>query len=110
MDTRKPPPPTPPNSFLDRPAARLVALGIAGLAFVALGYIHWEDVFPGEAGKPVADDPAAPCIAQRGADIEAMRAEGTISDAQARLFTTRAEALCRAQAGQGGAPPPETGQ
>ena len=35
-----------------------------------------------------------------------MRAEGTISAEQARLFTTRAEALCRAQAGQDGQSPP----
>ncbi len=85
-------------------------MGIVVLVVVTLGYIHRDDIFPGEAGKPVADDPAAPCIAQRSAEIEAMRVEGTISADQARLFTTRAEALCRAQAGQTGAPPPATAQ
>ena len=110
MDPSKPPAPLSPDSVLDRPAARVVALGVVVLVVVALGYIHWEDVFPGEAGKAVADDPAAPCIAQRTADIEALRAEGTISAEQARLFTTRAEALCRDQAGQGGQPPPVPAQ
>jgi hypothetical protein len=110
MDASPPRRPNRPVSFLDRPAARLLALGVVVLVVVALGYIHWEDMFPGEAGGAAADDPAAPCIAQRTADIEAMRAEGTISDEQARLFTTRAEALCRAQAGQAGAPPPMTDQ
>jgi hypothetical protein len=95
-----------PRSVLDRPAARLVALGIALLAIVTLGYIHWDDVFPGEAATTAADDPAAPCIAQRAAVIEAMRAEGTISAEQSSLFTARAEALCRDQVGRGGAPPP----
>ena len=100
------PPHEQPGSSLDRPAARLVALGVVALVIVTLGYIHWDDVFPGEAGTVAVDDPAAPCIAQRTADIEAMQAEGTFSAAQASLFKTRAEALCRAQAGQAGAPPP----
>ena len=104
------PRPALPGSALDRPAARLVALGVVVLVVVVLGYIHWEDVFPGEDARAAADDPAAPCIAQRTADIEAMRAEGTISTEQAELFKTRAEALCRAQAGQTGAPPPATAQ
>ena len=105
MDASKPPPAPPPASFLDRPAARVVALSIVVLVAVALGYIHREDIFS-DAGKAVANDPAVPCIAQRTADIEAMRVEGTISAEQARLFTTRAEALCRAQAGQDGQSPP----
>ncbi len=95
-----------PESSLDRPAARLVAFGIVALVIATLGYIHWDDVFPGDAATAAADDPAAPCIAQRTADIEALRAEGTFSAEQASLFKTRAEALCRAQAEQTGAPPP----
>jgi hypothetical protein len=98
-------PPERPESVLDRPAARLVAFGVVALVIATLGYIHWDDVFPVEAGTAAANDPAAPCIAQRTADIEAMRAESTISAEQASLFKTRAEALCRAQAGQTGAPP-----
>ncbi len=106
METSEPPPaPVPSESVLDRPAARVVALGVVVLVVLALGYIHREDIFADE-GEAAADDPAAPCIAQRSADIEAMRTEGTISAEQARLFTTRAEALCRAQAGQDGQSPP----
>jgi hypothetical protein len=97
--------PEPPRSVLDRPAARLVALGVVALVMATLGYIHWDDIFPGEAGAVAANDPDAPCIARRTADIEALRAEGTISAEQASLFTARAEALCRAQAGRSGAPP-----
>ena len=104
---RHPPPHGQPGSALDRPAARLVAFGIVALVIATLGYIHRDDVFPGEAATAAADDPAAPCIAQRTADIEALRAEGTFSAEQASLFKTRAEALCRAQAGQTGAPPPQ---
>ena len=103
---RHPSPLEQPGSVLDRPGARLVALGIVALVVATLGYIHWDDVFPGEAATAAANDPAAPCIAQRTADIEAMRVEGTFSAEQANLFKTRAEALCRAQAGrQTGAPP-----
>ncbi|MDH3793040.1 MAG: hypothetical protein OEU09_12380 [Rhodospirillales bacterium] len=106
MNRHPPARPERPESALDRPAARLVALGVVALVIATLGYIHWEDVFPSEDAKAAADDPAAPCITQRTADIEAMRAEGTLSAEQASLFKTRAEALCRAQAGQTGAPPP----
>ncbi len=105
MGSSSQPPPISPESVLDRPAARVAALGVVLLVVIALGYIHREDIFSDQAGEPVADDPAAPCIAQRSADIEAMRVEGTISAEQARLFTTRAEALCRAQVEQGGQPP-----
>ncbi len=106
MDASPPPPLKQAVSFLDRPAARLLALGVVDLVVVALGYIHREDIFPGEAGEAAADDPAAPCIAQRTADIEVMREEGTINAQQADLFKSRAEAMCRAQAGQAGAPQP----
>ena len=101
-----PPPHGQRGSALDRPAARLVAFGIVALVIATLAYIHWDDVFPGEAATAAADDPAAPCIAQRTADIEALHADGTFSAEQASLFKTRAEALCRAQAGQAAAPPP----
>ena len=92
-------------SFLDRPVARVCALGIALLMAAALGWMHREDLFPPEAAAPAADDPVALCLAERAADIDRMADEGTISSAQAELFKSRAEALCQAQVGQGGGPP-----
>ena len=48
----------------------------------------------------MADDPAARCIAERGAGIDAMAAEGTIDAARAKLFKARAEAWCRSRTDQ----------
>ncbi len=85
------------HSALDGPAARGVAFGVFLLAAAALGWFHRDDIFPPEAS--LADDPAARCIAERWAGIDAMAAEGIIDAARARLFTARAEALCRSQGG-----------
>lgn len=87
------------RSFLDGPAARLVAFAVFLLAGAALGYIHRDDLFPPDAA-PVADDPVARCIDERGAGIDRMAADGTIDAARAKLFKARAEALCQAQADQ----------
>ena len=57
-----------------------------------------SDIFP-PTDAPLADDPAAACIAERWAGIDAMAADGTIDAARATLFKARAEALCRSQAG-----------
>ena len=92
-------------SFLDRPIARVCALGVALLMAAALGFMHRDDLFPPEAAAPAADDPVALCLAARAADIDRMVTEGTISPAQADLFKSRAEALCQAQVGQGSGPP-----
>lgn len=92
-------------SALDRPIARVVALavflGVAG----ALAWIHRDDLFPPEPAAIAADDPVALCLAARARDIEKMRTDGVISDAQATLFKSRAEALCQAQHGHGAGPP-----
>ena len=39
------------------------------------------------------------CITERSAGIDTMQADGTISADQASLFKSRADALCRSQAG-----------
>ena len=88
------------DSALDGPLARLCAAGVLVLAAVLLVYVHRDDLFPPEAAAVAADDPVARCFAQRAADIDQMRAEETISPAQAELFKDRARALCQAQAGQ----------
>ncbi len=98
--------PSPEVSFLDRPIARLCAVGVALLMGAALAFMHRDDIFPPEAAEEAADDPVALCLAERAKDIDAMVAEGTITAAQASLFKSRAEALCQAQLGGGSGPPP----
>ncbi len=82
---------------LDRPAARLAALAVFLLAAGALGWFHRDDILP-PGMAPRAGDPAAACIAERRAVIDAMAADGTIDAALAKQFKASAEALCRSQA------------
>ena len=91
-------PPAASHAALDRPAARVAALGVFLVAAGVLGWFHRDDIFP-PADAPRADDPAAACIAERWAGIDAMAADGTIDAARATLFKSRAEALCWSQAG-----------
>ncbi|GAB4358016.1 MAG: hypothetical protein Kow00114_09940 [Kiloniellaceae bacterium] len=93
-------------SFLDRPVARLCAVGVALLMAAALAFMHRDDLFPPEQAAVDANDPVALCLAERVADIDRMVAEGTINAEQAALFKSRAEALCQAQLGGGSGPPP----
>src|SRR3546814_6503457 len=81
--------------FLDRPAARLCAVGVALLTAVPLAVMHRDDLFPPERAAVNADDPVARCLAERGVDIDKMAADGTITRQQAELFKGRAEALDR---------------
>lgn len=92
--------------FLDRPVARLCAVGVALLMAAALAFMHRDDLFPQVAVGPAADDPVARCFAERATGIDRMAADGTISGEQAALFKSRAEALCEAQLGGGSGPPP----
>jgi hypothetical protein len=104
------PPPTAPASPLDRPIARLGALGVFFAMAALLGYIHRDDLFPPPAPAVDPNDPVALCLAERLPGIQGMLADGTIDERQAELFTSRAEALCQAQSGQTGGPPPLPGQ
>jgi len=98
------PQPNDPGSPLDRPLARLGALGVFFAVAGLLGYVHRDDLFPPPAPALDPNDPVALCLAERVPGIEAMLAEGTIDDRQAALFSSRAEALCQAQAGQANRP------
>ncbi len=95
------------RAMLDRPWARLAALGVFLCAGAALAWLHRDDLMPPQAAatRP-ADDPVALCLAARAKDIDQMQADGVIDDGQAALFKSRAEALCQAQEGQGAGPPP----
>ena len=99
-------------SFLDRPAARLLALLVIFLCGGLIALVHRDDL-PSIGGLPSGDrveaadtDPAAPCINERFAEIEGMVEEGIVDDAKAALFKERAEAMCRATTGDGGQAPP----
>ena len=102
--------PSAPVSPLDRPVARIAALAVFVAVVALLGYIHRDDIFPPPAAAIDPNDPVALCLVERMPAIEAMRADGTIDERQAELFASRAEALCQAQSGQTGAPPPLPGQ
>ncbi len=54
-------PPIASRSALDRPAARLIALGVFLMAAGALGWFHRDDIFPPDAAA-LADNPIASCI------------------------------------------------
>ena len=84
-------------SFLDRPVARLAALGVALLCIAGLAWLHRADLYPAAFAPEAAADPAARCFAERAAEIDGMVSEGVIEQAQAELFKSRAEAMCRAE-------------
>ncbi len=86
------------DAFIDRQAARLVAVGRALPCAGALAYIHRADLVPAAM--------VAACLAERSAEIDGMVAEGTVEAARAALFKSRAEALCVATVGGGQGPRP----
>ena len=92
--------------FVDRPIARVLAAVVFLGCVAALVYIERERLWPAAADQSAADDPAARCLAERAAEIDRMVAEKLIEEAQAELFKTRAEAMCRATAegSESGAP------
>jgi hypothetical protein len=92
--------------FLDRPSARVVAAVVFLGCVAALAWLERERFWPSAPGDAGADDPFVRCFAERAAQIDRMQTDGMIEPAQAELFKTRAEAMCRAEkAGPGtGAP------
>lgn len=98
------------RSAADGPWARVAAVLVLIAVIAILAAMHWDDLFaPQQAAAPAADDPVALCLAGRAGDIDKMRADGVIDEAQATLFVSRAEALCQAQFGGGSGPPPAGG-
>ena len=88
--------------FLDRPAARVLALIVILICGASLAYLHRDDLFPKQQETAQEkDDPVATCTNERFADVDKMLDEGTIEAAQADLFRQRAEAMCRDTAGKG---------
>jgi hypothetical protein len=95
------------ESFLDRPAARLLGLGVIACVAAILAVQHWDDVFPPETQQAAdPNDPVAKCIAEETRQIEQMVADNPGMEPQKELFVRRAEARCNAMEGEGnsGAP------
>ncbi|MEM9278792.1 MAG: hypothetical protein AAGA76_09470 [Pseudomonadota bacterium] len=97
------------NSFADTVAARLIALCIALLLAIVLVYNYKDDfgtVFSdsSEAGLPVTNTETTPeeaanpalaqCLQQRIGDVDRMKEEGILSEAQYASFRARAKELC----------------
>jgi hypothetical protein len=74
-----------------------VFLGCVGV----LAWLERERLWTVASSVSGTDDPFARCFAERAAAIDRMQAEGTIQAAQAELFKTRAEAMCRATVTEG---------
>ena len=84
--------------FLDRPIARMIAALVFLGCVAALVYLERERLWQAAADGAGADDPFGRCFAERAAQIDRMQDEGVIEPAQAELFKSRAEAMCRAEA------------
>ncbi len=98
------------SSFADTIVARLLALAIA-IVLALLLWLNWSSDFKvlmaaNDSAAPAltASQPAKPanpalqaCLVQRVGDVERMKQEGILSDAQYGAFRDRAEGLCRAQ-------------
>jgi hypothetical protein len=94
--------------FLDRPIARVLAAVVFVGCLAALAWLERGRLWHA-ADQSAADDPFARCFAERAAQIDRMGEQGVIDAAQAELFKTRAEAMCRAEtanAGPGTPAPP----
>jgi hypothetical protein len=96
----------PRRHVLDRPVARVVAAVVCLGCVAALASIERDRLWPGVAGGIAADDRFGRCFAERAAQIDQMQSEGLIEAAQAGLFKTRAEAMCRAETAGAGTPTP----
>ena len=99
------------SGFADTIWARLLALLIA-IAIAWLLWANWSSDFRAlvsggeQAATPVVStsEPAKPanpalqeCLAKRVGDVDQMKEDGVLSDAQYGSFRARAEELCRAQ-------------
>ncbi len=98
------------RSFADSIFARLIALAIAVLIGWVF-YVNWADdiraLFADKGpGIPIitqqtpvqtANPALQACLKQRVGDVDKMKADGVINDAQYASFRERAEQICRAQ-------------
>jgi hypothetical protein len=85
--------------FLDTAAARVLALAVAMAAAAVIAFYHRADLLPKPA--PGADAGLNPqfvaCRDERVGQVDRMRSDGVIGDAQVEIFKERAIAFCAAQ-------------
>lgn len=98
------------KEFVDSAFARILGLLLA-LLMAFLLWSNWssdfKNLFAGGKEEPAMvskSEPAKPanpalqnCLVQRVGNVEEMKADGILSDAQFTAFKSRAESLCRAQ-------------
>ncbi len=89
-------------AFLDRPAARLAALGLALAALALLAWYHRGDFLPPDAA-PASPEQAAfsACFEPRAAQLAGSLERGELTQDQVARFRGRAEAFCADQAKRG---------
>ncbi|SDU05380.1 hypothetical protein [Stappia sp. ES.058] len=96
------------SALLDRPAARLSALVVAGLAVLAIVWIGrvgfagvaltpFEHLAPAGNADLAGNPELAACLQSRVGAVDQMRSDGVIDDAQYDTFKTRAVSYCQAQ-------------
>ena len=87
------------GGFLDSAAARVLALVVAMAAAAVIAFYHRADLLPKRV--PAADAGLNPqfvaCRDERVGQVDRMRSDGVIGDAQAEIFRERAIAFCAAQ-------------
>jgi hypothetical protein len=87
------------RSFLDTAAARVLALAVILAAGALIAVYHRDDLLPKPV--PAANSGLNPefvaCRDQRIGQVDKMRSDGVIGDAQVEIFKERAMAYCAAQ-------------
>ncbi len=92
---------------LDRPAARLVAVGVALAGLALLAWINRGDLLPPDPAETPANPQQAAfraCFEPRAAQFATSLESGELSQEQVTLFRNRAEAFCADQAEKGRLP------
>ncbi|MFK5980444.1 MAG: hypothetical protein QM488_16325 [Rhizobiaceae bacterium] len=97
------------QGFADSSIARIIAL-ILAIAIAGLLFFNWSAEFGGlfsaskEPSQVSASQPAKEanpaldaCLSQRVGDVDRMKSEGILSDAQYAKFKMRAQDLCVVQ-------------
>jgi len=87
------------RGFLDTAGARIIAFLVLVAATALIAYYHRADLLPPE---PAAADAGfnpefVACRDKRVGEVDKMRADGLIGDAQVEAFRERALAFCTAQ-------------
>jgi hypothetical protein len=85
--------------FLDSAAARVLALVVAMAAAAVIAFYHRADFLPKPvpAGDSGLNPQFVACRDERVGQVDRMRSDGVIGDAQVEIFKERAVAFCAAR-------------